>query len=82
MELSSGTRPGKYINKDTKMGQHITPYVQNHSPVSRGIGTATAGAALAAPLFSMKKKKVWEGSGETRIGKLNNFLVNITQLIL
>ena len=45
-----------------------------------GVGTATAGAALAASIFSIKKKKKKkypEKSGETRIGKLNNFLVNV-----
>ena len=58
---------------------------------NRGVGTATAGAALAVPLFSIKKQNKTKQNKKTeirmhlqdwRIGKLNNFLVNITQPIL
>ena len=46
----------------------------------RGVGTATAGPALAAPLSSIKKKKKKKKknrkkSGETRIGKRTTFLL-------
>ena len=47
------------------------PYNYIQDELLRGVGTATACAALAAPLFSLKKKKNGKKSGE----KKNQFIL-------